>query len=146
MRILFARIAEGQHIDPAEFAPTDGPEPDVLGDDPAGAYRAATARCAAAFTRPGVLDELLPFPSGPTPGLVIVNVCLSESLLHGWDLAHGAGLDYTPDDAVVAAVTAFGADDDGEAGRANGMYGPVPPVPPGASPFTLLLARSGRTA
>jgi uncharacterized protein (TIGR03086 family) len=80
------------------FAATvdDGPTGDSLGDDPLGAFRGAADRCLAVFSRPDVLAASHPFPFGPTPGLVIAQISLSESLVHGWDIARGAGVPYSP--------------------------------------------------
>src|SRR5262245_50623010 len=64
----------------------DVPEGDHLGDDPLGAFRAASDRCLAAFARPGALSSLHPVSIGPTPGSVLAEISLSETLVHGWDL------------------------------------------------------------
>jgi uncharacterized protein (TIGR03086 family) len=129
----FARTVSGQ--EPGDM------EADFLGADPAAAYRAAAGRCREAFGRPGVLEAEHPFPTGPTPGWVIANICLSESLVHGWDLATGAGLPYAPDPAVVAAVDAFS-----EGAERPGMFAAPVPVPAGASAFVALLGKLGRVA
>src|SRR5262245_20320977 len=54
------------------------PDGDHLGDDPLGAFRAASDRCLAAFGRPGALSDPHPFPFGPTPGSAIAEISLSE--------------------------------------------------------------------
>ena len=72
------------------------------------AFRGPVAkRSAAAFSLPDTLDQRFPFLPGPTPGITLANISLLESLVHGWDIATGAGLPYRPDGAVVAAVHAF---------------------------------------
>lgn len=114
---------------------------DNLGDDPAQAYRAAARRCLAAFARPGALDQEHPFPFGPTTGTMIANISLSESLVHGWDLARGAGVPYAPDPAVVDAVAALSDPDEP---KPEGMFGEPVPTPPDASTFTVLLGQLGR--
>lgn len=130
----FARIVLGEPaIDPAD---------QKLSDDPAADYRAATTRCFAAFTAPGALDSEHPFPFGPTKGEVIATISLSESLIHGWDLARGAGLTYEPDPAAVAMLNDL--PEDGP--PPEGMYAPAVPVPDDAAPLTVLLARHGREA
>lgn len=115
---------------------------DHLGDDPLGAFRAAVDRSLAAFARPGVLTESHPFAVGPTPGAEIAAVSMSETVLHGWDIATGAGVPYSPDPEIVATVLA----------RAEvfeppvaGMFAPPVPVAADAPPLTRLLARTGRT-
>lgn len=128
----FTRTVSGQR--PGDL------EADYLGADPAAAYRAAAQRCRAALHEPGVLAAEHPFPTGPTPGWVIANISLSESLVHGWDLATGAELPYSPDPAVVAAVDAFS-----EGGERPGMFAAPAPVAADASPFVALLGKLGRT-
>lgn len=138
---FFARAVEGL---PFEAPDADAPDPDYLGADPSAAYRAAADRCLAAFRRPGALGGEYAFVAGPTTGEVIANISLQESLIHGWDLAQGAGVAYTPDPAVVDSVARFNADaDDSDIGR-EGMFGPAQPVPADADAFTALLARLGR--
>ncbi|HEY0449503.1 TIGR03086 family metal-binding protein [Actinophytocola sp.] len=102
-------------------------------------FRDATGRCLAAFARPEVLAAEHPFPGGVLPGWVIAHISLSESLVHGWDLATGAGLPYAPDAGVVAAVAALS---DGPA--PDGAFADPVPVPVGASPFEALLGKLGR--
>jgi uncharacterized protein (TIGR03086 family) len=116
---------------------------DHLGDDPHGAFRAAADRCLAAFDRPGALTEEHPFPFGPTPGSVIAAISLSETVVHGWDIARGAGVAYSPAPEVVDEVLAHA---DEFKPPAEGMFGPPVEVAPDAPPLTRLLARTGRTA
>ena len=110
-------------------------------DDVADGYRAAAARCLAAFEYPAVLAASHPFPFGPTPGSVIAHISVSESLVHGWDVARGAGVPYEPAPEVVSAMLTAAA----EASPPEGAF--APPVPPSSDdPMTVLLARLGRTA
>lgn len=123
-------------------AAVDGGDADeYAGDDPAGAYRAAADRCLAVFTDPEVLAAPHPFPFGPTPGAVIAGISRSESLVHGWDIARGAGVPYAPPPEVVAELLAEPA---GEP-PAPDMYAP-PVTPADDQPLTVLLARLGRVA
>jgi uncharacterized protein (TIGR03086 family) len=118
-----------------------GPADEYTGDDPVGAYAAAAQRCRAAFGRPGALEATHPFPFGPTPGAVIARISVSESLVHGWDIARGAGVAYAPAPEAVAVVLAAPSVE-----LPDGMYAaPVEP-PPGADDLTVLLARLGRVA
>jgi uncharacterized protein (TIGR03086 family) len=117
-------------------------EGDHLGADPLGAFRAAADRCLVVFSQPDVLAASHPFPFGPTPGAVIAQLSLSESLVHGWDIARGAGVPYAPAPEVVADVLARSA----EPPPSEGLFAPPVPVPAGAAPLTVLLARLGRVA
>ena len=64
---------------------------DLLGDDPLAAYRESGEALRAAFTRPGVLDEVFRVPAGTLPGAVVLHLRLTELLVHGWDLARATG-------------------------------------------------------
>ena len=64
---------------------------DPLGDDPLAAYRESGEALRAAFTRPGVLDEVFRVPAGTLPGAVVLHLRLTELLVHGWDLARATG-------------------------------------------------------
>lgn len=122
-------------------AAVDGGPAEYAGDDPAGAYRAAADRCLAVFEDPAVLAASHPFPFGPTPGSVIAQISESESLVHGWDVARGAGVAYSPAPEAVEAVLARS---DGPP-TTEGMFAP-PVTPSSGEPLTVLLARMGRVA
>ena len=107
----------------------------------AGGFPAAADRCLAALSRPGALTEAHPFPFGPTPGSVIARISLSETVLHGWDIARGAGVPYAPPPEAVAALLA-GADD---VPLSEGLFAP-PVTPADDEPLTVLLAKVGRVA
>lgn len=113
---------------------------EYTGDDPVGAYRAAADRCLAAFARPDTLTATHPFAFGLTPGAVIAHISVSESVVHGWDVARGAGLPYTPAPEVLDMLLAAEGDPPDE-----GMFAP-PVEPADDAPLTVLLARLGRTA
>ena len=122
-------------------AAVDGGPDTCQVDDLVDGYRTAAARCLAVFEDPAVLAASHPFPFGPTPGSVIAHISMSESLVHGWDVAKGAELSYAPAPEVVSAVLAKA---DGPP-PAEGMY--APPVPASSDdPMTVLLARLGRVA
>jgi uncharacterized protein (TIGR03086 family) len=78
----FAAMAAGEE-------PPGGDDP--LGDDPLAAYRESGEALRAAFTRPGVLDEVFRVPAGTLPGAVVLHLRLTELLVHGWDLARATG-------------------------------------------------------
>jgi uncharacterized protein (TIGR03086 family) len=122
-------------------AAVDGGPDTCADDDLVAGYRKAAARCLAVFEDPAVLAAEHPFPFGPTRGSVIAHISMSESLVHGWDVARGAGVPYSPvPEAVNAVLTAV----DGVP-TAEGLF--APPVPASSDdPMTVLLARLGRTA
>jgi uncharacterized protein (TIGR03086 family) len=108
---------------------------DHLGDDHAGAFRAAARATLAAFRAPG-------FPQrryGPAPGWRLVEQVLIEMLVHGWDLAAATGrpTDLVPDvaEALLPAVRAVYGDLPRTPG---GSFAAAHPVPQHASPADYL--------
>ena len=142
--LLLARVAEGDTVTPADFDPQAMADTDHLGGDPAAAFHTAAQRSTAMFKLPDTLTRSYPFPPGPTPGIVLANISLLESLVHGWDLAHGAGVRQPADPGVVAAVRAFAAQAIGEPQRQTGLFAAPCPVDADAEPFIRLLAHLGR--
>src|SRR5262249_47359176 len=118
---------------------------DLLGSDPVAAFRAVSGRGTDVFARPDTLTQTFPFPSGPMPGAALANLYLMETLVHGWDLATGAGVAYSPDPEVVAAVTAFTGQAIGDPQRQAGLFGPPCPVDEDTDSWTRLLGYLGRT-
>ncbi len=82
-----------------------GPAADLLGDDPAGAYRRSAVAVDAAWRNPTLLDRTFEFPFGTVPGRVAVGMHLLETVTHGWDLAKATGQQPAFDPAVVQAAT-----------------------------------------
>ena len=116
---------------------------DVLGDDPIDAYRRSAAEAGAAFSTKGAMDAPANVSYGPVPGRVYAGHRFIDVLVHGWDLAVGAGLDtrLRPDlvDACLEVVLP-----EAEGLAATGAFGEDHEVPVGASPQTTLLALLGR--
>jgi uncharacterized protein (TIGR03086 family) len=69
----------------------EGAPPDLLGDDPAGAYDASSRAAAEAFGSPGALERPWVLPFGEVPGEVARNIHLMDTVTHTWDLAKASG-------------------------------------------------------
>lgn len=80
---------------------------DHLGDDPAGAFDAASRANLAAWQAPGALERTLDLPFGPTPGATAINLNLTDSLVHTWDVATATGQDTTLPEAPAELAFAF---------------------------------------
>ncbi|MFF2196897.1 TIGR03086 family metal-binding protein [Streptomyces sp. NPDC058157] len=78
------------------------------------------------------------------PGAVAAAVAADELVVHGWDLARATGRQYTPDAAALHASHAFLRAAAEEAGGGAGVFGPVVPVPNGASLLDGTIGLSGR--
>jgi uncharacterized protein (TIGR03086 family) len=79
---------------------------DVLGDSPVAAWDRA-ARDSRAAWRSASPDAVVHLSFGDNPALEYGQQMLSDLLIHGWDLARGAGLDETMEPAAVNTVWAY---------------------------------------
>lgn len=77
---------------------------DVIGDDPAGAYRASAKVAADVFRAPGAMDAPCAVSYGPVPGSVYCGHRFLDVVVHGWDLAKATGQDATIDPDLAQAV------------------------------------------
>ena len=143
---LLTRVVDGGPVEPAEFDGQRLADTDHLGADAVGSFRGVAERAVAAFARPDTLDRRFGYPQPDTPGVVLANICLLEALVHGWDVATGAGVGYRPDGTVVAAVREFTAMAIGDQQRRHGLFGPALAIGADADPLTATLAHLGREA
>ncbi len=68
------------------------PNPDdLLGDDPAQAYRRSAEEAKQAWTDPALLDQMFDLPFGRLPGSAALGMRLIEMVTHGWDLGKATG-------------------------------------------------------
>jgi uncharacterized protein (TIGR03086 family) len=137
VRDVVAHLVDGLGFFAATVSGTPGSPPEDL----VAAYDDVTSRCLAAFAAPGALTADHPFPGGRETGRVIATISLSETVVHGWDLATAVGLPYEPNPAAVATLSSFAAGP-----KVEGLFADPVPVPAGAPPFVVLLAGLGRTA
>ncbi|MET9443299.1 TIGR03086 family metal-binding protein [Streptomyces sp. NPDC006610] len=136
------RDAGRKELGPTTDTPPDAALPDVgpgwreelpkALDELAQAWRDPAARTG--MTRAGGVD---------LPGAVAGAVAIDELVVHGWDLAVATGQAYDPDPAALSSALAFLAESAGDPGR-DAIFGPVVPVPPGASDLDRAIGLSGR--
>lgn len=139
---IFGRAVADVEIPQEEL---DDADRDYLGSDPvAAAFETVARQALSAFSQPGALDRSYPFVGSTTPGIVIANISLSESVVHGWDIAKSTGTPYEPDDAAVAAVHEFQSQGTEEQRTSSGMYTESKSAPEDAAPITRLVAFLGR--
>lgn len=116
---------------------------DLLGDDPATAWRESAAEATEAIERPGAMDATAHLSFGDVPGGEYVMQLVADLLIHGWDLARAVGADEHLDPTVVAACAAW-FDANEAAYRSAGVIGPAVALPDDADEAARLLARFGR--
>ncbi|MFI0444063.1 TIGR03086 family metal-binding protein [Actinomadura sp. 6N118] len=144
--LLITQVAEGQTLDPAEADAQRQADTDHLGTDPAAAFRAVTERSLAAFGKPEVMQRQFPFLTGPATGTTLASISPLESLIHGWDIAHGPGIEYRADPEIVETVRAYAQHGVGDEQRRAGLFAEPLPIPATADPFVALLTHLGRPA
>src|SRR5262252_2553236 len=116
---------------------------DLLGADPAAAYRDSATAAAAVFRRPGALEAPCAVSYGPVPGSVYAGHRFIDVLVHGWDLAVATGQDPALDPELMEACREI-AEPQVAAFRAAGALGDEEPVPPDATDQQRFLAMFGR--
>ncbi|MFE9297967.1 TIGR03086 family metal-binding protein [Streptomyces niveus] len=153
----FAAAADGVGADLRHWRPSPLPPGDeTLGDDPTGddpiaGYRAAVARVAASFARPGAAERRFDLPEISTtrsfPATVAVAFHFLDFAVHTWDMAKAVGLDWEPaDDIAEAALTvALRVPDDERRLAPGAAFGPARTPAADGRPFDLVLTTLGRS-
>lgn len=136
----FAAVARGEPVPPAT-----GEYPDMLGEDPAGAYEASAREIVAAFDLPGALDRAYPVRIGDVPGPVMVRLRLIDTIVHLWDLGRATGEGEELDPELVAAADQAARATMSAAARGPGRpFGNEVVIDPDAPPEHRLVAFLGR--
>ena len=137
---FFVSVASGQ---PMEGAGDEVPE--VLGDDPAIAHGQSAVELMKTLREPGVQERTFNFGFAQMPAAMGLGLMLTETTVHGWDLAKAAGGD-TSIDADVATMLLQGSQGiDAMRSPEGNPFGPAVEVPETASPGDRLVAFLGRT-
>jgi uncharacterized protein (TIGR03086 family) len=98
---------------------------------------------AAAWRRPGALEQKIKTGAGEMPGSALANMALSEMLTHTWDLAKATGQRMPADDVEVDAILA-GMKQTLKPEARKSTFGPEVQAPNGAPPIDRLAAFLGR--
>jgi uncharacterized protein (TIGR03086 family) len=124
--------------------PAPAPDPAAPGGDPLSQYRQSAAVMLAAFRQPGALGRIVTVPFGTVPGIVALNLRVTEALVHGWDLARATGqTPRFPTDLTEEAL-AFSRDKLGEIPPDRRPFAPAQPVADDAPAIDRLAACLGR--
>jgi uncharacterized protein (TIGR03086 family) len=94
----FAEALAGKKID------ASAQMPDLVGDDPAASYSASATAALNGWRAPGALERTLALPPGDVPGSVGINLHMTKTSLHTWDLARALGKEHAiePEPAEVS--------------------------------------------
>jgi uncharacterized protein (TIGR03086 family) len=136
---MFAASFRGETVETDESG-----MPDLLGDDPAGAWDAVVADFDAAVSAPGAMDRDVVLPFATLPAQVALDVATFDLLVHAWDLARSTGQPFEPPDAVVAGARRV-AETLVDGARDGDTFGDAVAAPAGASAMDQLAAYCGRS-
>ncbi len=115
---------------------------DLLADGPATGWANAYAALSAAAT-PEALAATHQMPFGEVTGDIAVSAISADAIVHAWDVAKGAGVDFKLDDDVAEWTLATWQQLVPADGREGG-FADVVPVPDDASPLDRMLGYTGR--
>lgn len=139
---IFARLLHGEQ-QPLESI-RRLPDVDQLGADPPSAYRESSVALQGAFSQPNVLERVFAAPIGTVPGSVLLQVRITEILVHGWDLARATGqAARLPDDLAEEELAFSRAQLDAKIPRSS-SFGPAQAVADDAPAIDRLAAFLGR--
>lgn len=116
---------------------------DVCGDDPRGAWEAASAVSQPAFHRPGALGSQVDTTAGPTEATEYGWQMTLDLTVHAWDLARGVGAADELDEELVTTLYERFAPAARQR-RYAGVFAPPVPLPSDAPPQDRLVAVLGR--
>jgi uncharacterized protein (TIGR03086 family) len=121
-----------------------GEIPDMVGPDPAASAHAARADFDAALSEPGVMDRTVHLPIGSVPAPVGLQIATFDVLVHCWDLATATGQQFDPPADVVTAAVGYAQQLLPREARDGDTFKDEVTPPADASPFTKLVAFTGR--
>jgi uncharacterized protein (TIGR03086 family) len=122
-----------------------GRMPDLVGDDPLGAFQEAAGRFAAAAADPEALERKFTLPWGTMDGATVLRFLAFDLLVHSWDLATTLGREVEVRDDLVVSVGAFAHRALDPWTRDGVNFGPPVEADPSATPLEALVAFAGRT-
>lgn len=116
---------------------------DNLGDDPKGAFGAATRKAIVAFDSPGALEKMVTLPFGTMPAGIAMQIAIFDLMTHACDIAKATGQE-VKDAEMLEVALATGKQMVGPDLRVPGLFNAEVPCSADASPADKLLAFAGR--
>jgi uncharacterized protein (TIGR03086 family) len=124
--------------------PISGRQPDVIGDDPLGAFERAAAAFGSAAQQPGSMERILHLPVGSMTGATFLRYAAFDLLVHTWDLATTLGAELDVSDSVVDPCDRFAHQVLATFPRDGVDFSDAVEPPAGASAMERLVAFTGR--
>lgn len=106
-------------------------------------YRDGAEALTAAWREDGVLERRMTMFGAEVPAVFPLNLQLTETALHSWDVATATDQRTSLDPQIAEAALAFTTKNMGPEQRST-SFGPEREAPPGAGPYERLAAFSGR--
>jgi uncharacterized protein (TIGR03086 family) len=116
---------------------------DLLGNNPRAAFDRSVEAARAEVEKPGAMEAATHLSFGDTPGAEYARQLFLDLLIHGWDIAKGAGQDAQLEPDLVAACIPVAEQLTAMVGD-GGAYGSKLKVDTSVDPQTRLLAILGR--
>ncbi|MEC3980292.1 TIGR03086 family metal-binding protein [Amycolatopsis sp. H20-H5] len=116
---------------------------DLVGDDPAGAYRNSAAALRTVCEQPGALDRTIEGPLGTAKVAERLTLRIADLLVHAWDLAQATGLPLDLPEDLVEKALSFGQSPEFAAARAD-RFAAALAVADDAPAIDRLIALTGR--
>lgn len=124
--------------------PPEGGAPTTNGRVPAEEFRSVMDDLLDSVGSEGALERTIVAPVGEMTGEAFARLVAFDGLVHGWDIARSAGLDYPVPEEVVVAVDGFARAAITDDMRDGDTFAAATEPPPGATPIEQLAAFSGR--
>ena len=121
-----------------------GRMPDVIGDDPMGAFELAAGRFGEATQQPGAMEQVIELPFGPMTGRTFLRFVAFDLTVHTWDVASVTGSEVEFPEELLEEITSFAHHVLDTVPRSELLCADPVASPPGASPLEVLVAYSGR--
>lgn len=137
---MFARAASGERV-----LVDDDDLPDMVGDDPATAFRDSADAAVSAWRRPGATEEVCRLPFADLPGSAAMRIHFKDVVVHTWDLARATGQDEEIDPELASTALEICRAVVNDEMRELGAFGPAVDVAEGAPVHHQLVGFLGRT-
>jgi uncharacterized protein (TIGR03086 family) len=128
----------------APVSDISGRLPDIIGDDPSGAFELAAGRFGAATQQPGAMERVIELPFGPMTGRTFLRFVAFDLTVHTWDVASVTGAEVDFPDELLVEITAFAHHVLDAVPRNDLLCADPVPESSGASLLDQLVAYSGR--
>ena len=142
--LMFAAAGREGSVPADLLAEIGGPE--LVGDDFAERFRAASTDFLQVFSDPKAFEGMLALPFGTMPAPVVFNLAVTDLAVHTADLAKATGQTFADAELAEAMLGMLGAIEAGmgEMFRSPNVYGPQQPCDADAPAPERLLAFAGR--